>query len=192
MNRRQRKRPPGHRTRIVCNQSSRLGVPIVAIAVHSTESQDVERSWDDLDGVGAWFDNPSSQASSHIGIDGDGHSVRWVTDDRKAWTILSLNPVTLNIEFVGRAGQSQDAWEDRQIRVGAKWAAHWCTQHALPAQRGRVAVRSGQPVITRKGIIRHSDLTDAGIGSHTDPGDAFPLTEFIKQTRHYKRHGWRI
>ena len=186
---RQKSRPPGHRTRSVCNQSSRNGSRIVAIAVHTTESADV-KGWDDLNGITSWFDTPRSQASAHVGIDGEGHSIRWVTDARKAWTILSLNPVTLNIEFVGRAAQPGRAFEEAQWREGARWAAYWCLRYNIPAQRGNVKARYGQAMVTRKGIIRHSDLTAAGVGEHTDPGRHFPMAKFLKAAQWYRKHGW--
>ena len=181
--------PPHHRTKIVCNQSPRHGAKILAIAVHSTESADV-KGWDDLNGVGNWFNNPKSQASSHIGIDGEANSMRWVYDSKKAWTISALNSVTLNIEFIGRAAQPEKAWEEEQIREGARWAAWWCLQYGIPAQRGACRAKNGQAWISKRGIIRHSDLTHAGIGSHTDPGKQFPMRDFLDKIQYYKKNGW--
>lgn len=188
---RYRDRPPHHKTRRVRNQSSRRGAPVQAVAVHSTESQDVP-GWDDLNGVGNWFDNPQSQASSHIGVDGEGHSVEWVAGSEKAWTILELNPVTVNIEFVGRAAQKKKDWETAQLKTAAKWTAYWCLRYGIPAQVGRVKNVNGFPVITKKGIIRHSDLTDAGFGTHTDPGKNFPMDEFLGYVKYYKAKGWTL
>lgn len=172
------------------NKSSRLGAPIQAIAVHSTESAEIPGGDQDLHNVGAWFNNPASDASSHIGIDGEGYSHLWVRDKDKAWTILQLNSVTLNIEFIARAAQPRSAWEERQINVGAKWVAYWAIKHDLPIQRGRVKNINGFPVITRKGIIKHSDLTAAGFGTHTDPGDNFPMARLIEKAQYYRRRGW--
>lgn len=186
-----KKSPPHHTIHLLDrNFSSRLGAPIQAIAVHSTESSDVKASWDDLHGVRSWFNNAQAQASSHLGIDGDGHVEKWVKDVDKAWTILQLNPVTLNIEFVGRAAQPNSDWEDRQIDAGAQWVAWWSRQHDIPIQQGTVKNVNGFPVITRKGIIRHSDLTAAGFGSHTDPGPNFPMRKLLRKAREYKENGW--
>lgn len=186
-----RNSPPHHSVHLLDrNFSSRMGAPIQAIALHSTESTDVQKSWDDLHGVRNWFNNPASQASSHLGIDGDGHVEKWVKDVNKAWTILELNNRTLNIEFVGRAAQPRDDWERDQIHAGAQWAAWWGINHDIPSQRGEVRNVNGYPVITRKGIILHRDLTRAGFGSHTDPGDNFPFNRFIELTQRYRKDGW--
>lgn len=184
-------RPPNHTVHLLDrNFSSRGGAPIQAIAVHSTESSDIKASWDDLHGVRSWFNNPASQASSHLGIDGDGHVEKWVKDVYKAWTILELNNRTLNIEFVGRAAQGRAAWEHDQIHSGARWVAWWSINHNIPIQRGKVKNVNGYPVITRRGVIKHSDLTNAGFGSHTDPGANFPMRRFLDLAREYKRDGW--
>lgn len=180
---------PKYRQRIVCNKSSRQGSPIQAIAVHSTESADIP-GWDDLESIHNWFNTPKSQSSSHIGIDGEGNTELWVPPSMKAWTILNLNPVTFNIEFIGRAAQSSKAWEDKQYKEGAKWAAYIGLQNGIPMQRGSVRNIHGSPVITKRGIITHKQLTDAGFGSHTDPGPAFPMREFIRAAQYYKKNGW--
>lgn len=184
--------PPKHATRYVRNQSSRLGAPIQGIGVHSTESADIPHSWDDLRGVGNWFDNPDSDASSHLGIDGDGHSSLWVPFAKKAWTILQLNDRTVNIEFVGRAAQPAKDWEIEQIKTGAKWAAYISLTQGVPLQRGKLENRHGYPIFVEKGIITHKQLSDIGFGTHQDPGPKFPIDEFIDRAQWYKRNGWYV
>jgi N-acetyl-anhydromuramyl-L-alanine amidase AmpD len=182
---------PEHERHIVRNRSSRNGAQPLAVAIHSTESSDIPKGDDDLNGVWSWFDNPVSDASAHVGINDTGHSHLWVPSAEKAWTILQLNPVTVNIELVGRAAQPEAEWEDRQIAVCAKWIVYFCNKHNLPVQRGRVAVSgAGQPFIARKGVIRHSDLTEAGFGTHTDPGENFPLTKLIRKAQFYRDSGY--
>jgi hypothetical protein len=51
---------------------------------------------------------------------------------------------------------------------------------------------NGLCVCTQKGIIRHSDVTAAGFGSHTDPGSSFPMGDFLDATRFYVEHGWTL
>jgi N-acetyl-anhydromuramyl-L-alanine amidase AmpD len=183
--------PPSHSTHLVRNQSERRG-PILAVAVHSTESQDIPGSTDDLRSIRGWFDNPASQASSHIGIDGAGNTEMWVHSNRKAWTIGAANSWTVNIEFVARAAQPASAWEESQIKQGARWAAYWVLNYNLKVQKGNVRNVNGQCVCTKKGIIRHSDVTAAGFGTHTDPGPSFPMDEFLSATRFYVARGWTV
>lgn len=183
---------PKHTTHIVRNRSSRNGAPVQAIAVHSTESADIPGSTKDLVAIRNWFDNPKSNASSHIGIDGAGNTEVWVHSNEKAWTILQLNSVTCNIEFVGRAAQSSSDWEESQLKQGAKWVAYWGKLYGIPMQKGNVRAVSGWPVISKKGVIRHSDLTHAGFGTHTDPGWSTALmTEFLEYCRWYRKNGWK-
>lgn len=183
--------PPKHTTHIVRNQSERHS-PILAIAVHSTESNNIPNSIADLRGVGNWFDNVASDASSHIGIDRDANSELWVHSDKKAWTILDANPFTLNIEFVAFAAQAKNLWVEDQLKEGAKWAAYWCVKYGIPAQRGMVRNVHGQCVCTKKGIITHLDVTAAGFGTHQDPGPNFPMVRFIELIQYYKRNGWTL
>lgn len=191
MSQRTRTRPPAHKTFLVCNQSERRG-PVLAIAVHSTESQDLPGTTDDLRAIRNWFDNPVSQASSHIGIDGQGNTELWVHSNKKAWTIGAANSFTCNIEFVARAAQGSSSWEKAQVKAGARWAAYWCLKYGLPVQIGNVRNVNGQCVCSKRGIIRHSDVTAAGFGSHTDPGKAFPMDDFLRYTRYYVQKGWVV
>jgi N-acetyl-anhydromuramyl-L-alanine amidase AmpD len=173
----------------VRNQSERRG-PILGVAVHSTESADIPGSKDDLLAIRRWFDNPASQASSHIGIDGSGNTEVWVPAEHKAWTIGAANSFTLNIEFVARAAQPASAWEDAQIKQGARWLAYWSLRFGFPIQKGHVRNVNGLCVMSKKGCIRHSDVTAAGFGTHSDPGPHFPMADLLKAAQWYKRHGW--
>ncbi len=188
---RTKKVAPSHRTSLVRNQSERRG-PILAVAVHSTESQDIPGTTRDLASVRSWFNNPSSQASSHVGIDGSGNTELWVHSNRKAWTIGAANSFTLNIEFIARASQGAHAWEEAQVKQGARWLAYWAIKYDLPIQKAYVRNVNGLCVCTKKGVLRHSDVTAAGFGSHTDPGRAFPMDDFLRYGRYYKQKGWTL
>ena len=157
---------PRHKTFLVRNQSERRG-PVLAIAVHSTESQDIAGSTDDLAAIRRWFNSPVSEASSHIGIDGAGNTELWVHSDRKAWTIGAANSWTVNIEFIGRAAQPAREWEEQQIKQGARWAAYWSLKYDIPLRKANCRGMHGQCVCTVKGVLRHSDVTAAGFGCIT-------------------------
>jgi N-acetyl-anhydromuramyl-L-alanine amidase AmpD len=182
---------PSHARHLVHNQSDRRA-PILAVAVHSTESADLRGTTDDLRSIRGWFDNPVSEASSHIGIDGDGNTEQWVTSERKAWSIGAANSWTLNIEFVARAAQPAAAWEDAQIKQGARWLAYWAIRYDIPIQKANCQNINGLCVCTRKGVLRHSDVTAAGFGTHTDPGPAFPMDDFLTTARWYRKNGWTL
>jgi N-acetyl-anhydromuramyl-L-alanine amidase AmpD len=115
-----------------------------------------------------------------------------VHSDKKAWTIGAANSWTVNIEFVGRAAQPAKDWEEAQIKQGARWAAYWCVRYDIKPQRGTVGAINGLCVCSKVGVIRHKDVTDAGFGSHTDPGPSFPMDDFIRYTRYYVQKGWTV
>jgi N-acetyl-anhydromuramyl-L-alanine amidase AmpD len=180
---------PAHETFLVRNQSERRG-PILAVAVHSTESADLPDTRDDLVAIRHWFDNSRSQASSHIGIDGSGNTELWVHSNKKAWTIGAANSWTLNIEFVARAAQKAKDWEEEQIKQGARWLAYWSLKYEIPIQQAYCRGVHGQCVCVTPGVLRHSDVTAAGFGSHTDPGPKFPMDDFLDAGRWYRHNGW--
>lgn len=196
MARRYKDRPPSYERFHVRNWSSRNGSKVHGIMAHTTESSDLPKTDDDLDGVQNWFNNKASQASSWIGIDGDANSRLWVPGFRKAWTMgdYKLNAETLNIEFVGRAAQSASSWEERQIKHGAKWAAYAILNYHYvlidPDNVRRCRLRGNSFVVN--GLGRHKDATDQGIGTHTDPGPNFPMDDWIRQTEYYCKHGWTL
>lgn len=180
---------PKHDTFLVRNKSERRD-PVCAVAVHSTESQDLHGTKDDLHGIRNWFNDQRSDASSHVGIDGDANTELWVHSNEKAWTIGAANSWTVNIEFVGRAAQPARDWEEAQIKEGAKWAAYWASKYNFKIQKANCRDINGLCVCTKKGIIRHSDVTAAGFGSHTDPGRSFPMNDFLTYARWYRKNGW--
>lgn len=172
-----------HRVR---NRSSRNGTTPSLIVIHSTEGQDLPNTTRDLEGLGNWFDNPSAQASSHVGVDGDGYSALYVPDDLKAWTCAYFNGVSLNIECIGRASQPKALWEKAQYVKVAQYIAYWSDKYGIPIRKGAVT-RDGR--VSRSGVIRHSDLGRLG-GDHHDPGANFDLARVNDFARNFKKNGW--
>lgn len=170
-------RPDG-RVDPVVNQSAR-STPIQRVVIHTTESHD-RPGRADVDGVHAWFDNPASQASSHVIVDADGHSTTCVPDDRKAWTQAAFNSGSLSIELVAWASTPRYKWlkRDRQLRKAAMFTAYWCRKYDIPVKR-----------TAGRGICGHVDLGADG-GGHHDPGPGFPWDRFFKYVREYSREGW--
>lgn len=174
-----RTKPKVRYRRRVRNKSSRNGVRPRLIVVHSTESSN-QAGLADLVGLGAWFDNPRSRASSHVGIDAEGNSARYVRDSEKAWTCSGYNSVSLNIEQIGRAAQG--GWTDKEYRECARWIAYWCKIHGIPVRKGRVL----RGRVIRAGVLRHSELGALG-GGHSDPGGKYNLRKVMKYARQYRR-----
>lgn len=170
------RRPRVQVRRIVRNRSSRGGVHPRIIVIHSAESRNVPGDAD-LRSLGGWFDNPASKVSSHLGIDDEGKTARYVPDADKAWTQAYYNPQALSIELIGRASQSAGAWTDAQVEKTARWLAFWSKKFGIPLRHS-----------TYRGVCKHSDLGAAG-GGHHDPG-TFPFKRCLKRARKLKRRGW--
>lgn len=165
--------------RNVVNQSSRSGVRPRLIVLHSTESTEVKGSGD-LAAIAAYFDNPAAQASSHVITDGDGNSARCVPDAAKAWTCVSFNSLSLNIEQIGRAAST--VWSEEIQRETARWIAKWSKDWGIPIVRGAVSGTS----VTRSGVVFHSELGAAG-GGHSDPGANYPIGKVLDLAEAYRK-----
>lgn len=166
------------RENVVC-QSSRNNAHISLIVVHDTEGANLP-GIADLKGLAAYFDKPTTQASSHVATDAEGQSARMVPDDRKAWHVAYYNSASLGIEQIGFA--TQKAWTVRQQKETARWLAYWSRKHGIPLQKGKVAADG---LILRAGVVRHSELGNLG-GGHHDPGEAYPLHQVLEYARHYR------
>ena len=161
--------------RLVPNKSSRNGVRPSIIVVHSTEGTNVV-GLADLVGLGGWFANPDSEASSHVATDAEGNSARYVRDEDKAWHCARYNSAALGIEQVGKAAQT--SWSEAQQRETARWIAYWSLKFGVPIQKGKIA--NGK--VLTPGTCRHSDLGALG-GNHSDPGRHYPLREVLELAR---------
>lgn len=164
-------------------QSERDPVPLNLIVLHDTEGANIPNSVADLAGLGSWFGNLSTQASSHVATDGDGNSARFVSDRRKAWHCAGYNSASLGIEQVGFVSQARSTWLKnwRQLRETARWVAYWSHRYGIPIRRGGV---SGG-IVTRSGVLRHMDLGTIG-GGHVDPGSNYPFNRVLWLARAYK------
>jgi N-acetyl-anhydromuramyl-L-alanine amidase AmpD len=119
------------------------------------------------------------QASSHVIVDGDGHSARLVPDERKAWAQAAYNPFALAIEQIGIA--ASERWTRDEIRETARWIARWSKKYGIPIRTG--AVSGG--LVTRSGVVTHKMLGPLG-GGHVDPGPRFPFDACLKLARFYR------
>lgn len=152
----------------VCNQSSRRGLKPRIIVLHTTEGHN-RPGLTDLSGLVRFFDNPASQASSHVANDAEGNDARMVPDESKAWTQAAFNAVALSIEQIGFASQTtlarrataQHRELDRSL-VEALGHPAGALDHArhLPARRSRRG-RRRSPRLRQRLSVRPSDRARA-------------------------------
>jgi hypothetical protein len=164
-------------------QSTRLGgMRPQLIVVHATQGANLP-GVRDLQGVGDWFDRLSTQASSHICVDDEGQSARFVADSRKAWHVSAYNSPALGGEQIGFTDKTH--WTDAELHEMARWVARWSILHGIPIQKGQV--RQDRVEVVTPGVVRHSELGVLG-GNHFDPGvQSYPLHDMLEMARHYRR-----
>ncbi len=169
------RRPYERIRRSVSNQSSRNGVSPKLIVLHSTESHN-RPGTSDVEAIVAWFDNPASQASSHVVVDAEGIAAQCVPDSKKAWTQAAYNPQSLAVEQIGHA--SQTTWPEAQLRKTAQYIAYWSKKYNIPISFS-----------TSRGVCEHRHLGAAG-GGHHDCGEPYPLDRVLDLAREYRKNGW--
>lgn len=144
------------------NKSTRGGAHPTLIVIHATVSHNV-KGLGDLKAIGEWFSKPSTQASSHVCTDNEGHSARYVRDSDKAWHCAAYNRMSLGIEQILPATGAEVTRD--LYRETARWVARWSKMYGIPIRKGQVSGGS----VTKAGVVRHSELGGLG-GGHTDPG----------------------
>lgn len=154
------------------------GARPLLIVVHDTESHN-RPGVSDLRSIGELFANPNFDASAHVCTDAEGQSARFVADESAAWSCVSFNRVSLNVEQIGFATGGE--YTEHEVRETARWLARWSRRHGIPIRRGRTA---GSRVI-RSGVVSHESLGQAG-GGHSDPG-RYPMNELLDLGRHYRK-----
>lgn len=157
-----RHRPRVQVTRYSPNYSSRGGARPTLIVIHATAGHN-RPGVSDLVNLGSWFGSTSSQVSSHVATDNEGHSARYVPDNEKAWHCAGYNRMSLGIEQVAPGDGTEITRE--MYRETARWVAQWSKKYGIPIREA--AVSNG--AVLRSGVIRHSQLGSIG-GGHGDPG----------------------
>lgn len=169
------------RERLVRNRSGRGGVRPRLIILHTTEGHN-RPGRSDLDGLAGWFDNPAADASSHRGIDAEGHEYLMVPDAEKAWTSGSpWNDFSLNIEQIGFASEHKKYWikdYHRGLLKTAETIADWSIKYGIPLKHS-----------TRSGVCQHRHVS--GPGGHSDCGPGYPEAYVIYLARlsRWKKQG---
>lgn len=153
------------------NYSSRSGAKVRLIVLHTAEGSTTYQS------LGNYFANPSSQVSSHTGIDDTPNTVgEYVRRDMKAWTAANANPVAVQAEMCAFARWDTAEWHrhPNMLQTVAAWMREEADYFKIPLIR----LTPTQAQSNGVGVCRHMDLGTWG-GNHSDPGDNFPLDEVI-------------
>src|SRR5215831_11859314 len=95
------------------NYSSRGGNKVRLIVLHTSEGAQTYQS------LGSFFANPSSQVSSHVGIDDTPNTVgEYVTRGNKAWTSCNANGNAVQAELCtpsgAAAGWTYTTWHQHE------------------------------------------------------------------------------
>jgi N-acetyl-anhydromuramyl-L-alanine amidase AmpD len=141
--------------------------------------------------VAAWFMGATKpEASANFTIDNkdtipvvDVKDIAWHAGD---WT---TNVRSIGYELAGKAAQTATDWKDPYSlavldnaarRVGAD-----CKAYKIPV----VKLTPEQVKAGAKGICGHIDVSKAFAvaGGHTDPGTAFPWTDFLALVKKYSK-----
>jgi hypothetical protein len=161
------------------NYSSRT-TAVRLIVLHTTEGA---RTYQDL---GAFFANPASGVSSHVGIDDTpGVIGEYVKPNRKAWTQGNANGYSIAAEQCAFAAWSRSEWLDNHPQMlanTAAWVAEEAARFGIPINK--LTASQAQDGYS-KGVCQHIDLGAAG-GGHVDcdygTGN-YPIDEVIDMAK---------
>ncbi len=128
----------------------------------------------------------SNQVSYNAIVD-DEDTIELVPFNEAPWAAVEANDIGFHLCFAGSfAGWSRDKWlstdtadglnEDLMLWRGARAVAAACQQFDIP----RVFAGGGSWPLKPKGICGHRDFGARG-GGHSDPGNGFPMDEFIRR-----------
>ena len=131
------------------------------------------------------------EVAYNVAVD-DVNTIEIVPMNEAPWAAAGANAIAWHLCFAGSfAGWSEGRWlstdasdglnEDAMLWRGAKAAAAACQQFGVPAVfvgDGNKAGPNSWP--TRRGIVGHRDFGTRG-GGHSDPGNGFPMTEFVRR-----------
>lgn len=161
-----------------CNRTN--GRHVDLIVIHTME---IPERQDTAEGCAQWFRNPRARVSAHYCVDADS-IVQCVRDQDVAWHAPGANHDGIGIEHAGTAKQTGRDWADAYSKAmlarSAKLAASLCKKYKIPP----VWLYPADLVAGRRGITTHKAVSDAfKRGSHWDPGQGFPVQEYLAMVR---------
>lgn len=157
------------------NHGPRTGA-VRLVVLHTTEGA---RTYEEL---GRFFQHPSAQVSSHVGVDDTlGVVGEYVQPAQKSWSVVSFNSVSMNAEMCGFSAWTTEQWmHDHMnlLRNVSRWIREECARFRLPIAK----LNAEQAQNGGHGVCGHVDLGAAG-GGHHDPGPGFPWGWVINRAR---------
>jgi len=157
------------------NYSSRGGATVRLIVLHTAEGART------IEELGNFFGSPSSQVSSHVGIDNKvGVIGEYVRREYKAWTAANANPVAVQAELCAFADWSASQWQQQpnMLENCARWIAEEARAFGLPLTKLTPSQAQG----SGRGVCQHVDLGSWG-GGHFDCGTEFPMSKVLEMAK---------
>lgn len=141
------------------NQSSRPSDEISLLVLHADAGKTDQ-------GTISWILSPESKVSYHYFLTRAGLIYQFVADDAKAWHAgvssfkgrANCNNYSLGVSFAN--AQKGEQFTAGQLDAGVKLVAELCQRYSIPLAR----------------ITTHAVISP---GRKTDPGELFPLTDFL-------------
>lgn len=159
---------------------TRQPIDIRDIVIHTTEGETAE-------GAARWFATPNlppnEQGSSNV-IVSDDICYRVLDDLVIPWAAPPFNMQGFHIEIVGFAHWTKAEWATHKKRVenAAYRAAIRCNRFSVPIRWNSVA----DLLANKHGITSHANISAAfHQTTHTDPGEGFPVLEFMELVQWY-------
>ncbi len=118
-------------------------------------------------GTKSWFQNPSSNVSSHYILrSSDGEVTQMVEHKNTAWHAQCYNGRSIGLEHEGFVQDPARWYTDAMYRESAKLTKWICDRHGIPKTRAR--------------IIGHAEVPRAcNTGGHTDPGSGWNWSKYM-------------
>lgn len=148
---------------------------ITLIVIHSTEG-------DTAAGAASWFANPESAGSAHLVVD-DRECFRTLENTVIPWGAKGANTNGFHIEHAGFARWERQKWMSHEgtLRRGAFKAALHARRFGIPLRLlSADDLRRG-----RSGFVTHVTVTQVFGGTHTDPGEGFPLDRYMDLVKRF-------
>jgi hypothetical protein len=164
---------------------SRSTGAIRLLVLHDTEGGTAE-------GVARYFAGHEAGGSAHLVID-DTSCYRCLEDEVIPWGAPGANTNGFHIEQCGYASWSKARWmlHVRMLRrVAYKLAVH-SHKFGIPLRFVTADELRHYGVLGVSGVTTHLAITESGIGgpggTHTDPGDNYPLGFVLWLAKRYRR-----